>query len=145
MPHCPLGALGWMVGPVSERAAILLSCCGGAVVSGDVPSSRPRLVFDDPFRIVGYVSEPAREIGILLWTGIDPQRYFRRHNQSEVESFKHLLTLDYAGQVVAWQSKPANEQKDSWLEVQPEIIENLNRYIRDIEALRYRPSPAAAS
>ncbi|MBK8185242.1 MAG: hypothetical protein IPK63_21005 [Candidatus Competibacteraceae bacterium] len=106
-------------------------------MGGDAPSSRPRLVFDDPFRVVGYVGEPAMEVGVLLWAGIDPQRYFRRNYRPEIESFRHLLTLDYAGQVVAWQSlQPGAEPP--WLEVRPEIIENLNRHIRDVESLRYQ-------
>jgi hypothetical protein len=113
-------------------------------VNGDSPSKR-RLFFDDPFRIVGYVGEPAHETGVLLWSGIDPNRYFKRSPQSEVDSFEHLLTLDYAGQVVAWQSMQSDAQGRRWLEVPWESIENLNRHIRDVEPLRYRQAQPPAS
>lgn len=112
-------------------------CFGGAAVNGDSPSM-PRLAFDDPFRVVGYVGEPAGEIGILLWSGIDPHRYFKGSKRSEAESFRHLLTLDYTGHVVAWQSVRPDGQGEQWLEVPSESIEDLNRHIRNVEPLRYR-------
>lgn len=113
-------------------------------MNGDTPS-RPRLVFDDPFRIVGYVGEPASETGILLWSGIDPHRYFKRSNLSEIASFKHLLTLDYAGQVVAWQSIQSGDRETQWLEAPSGSIDNLNRHIREVEPLRYHQTQPATS
>jgi hypothetical protein len=114
-------------------------------MNGDTPSTRPRLIFDDPFRVVGYVGDPADETGVLLWSGIDPHRYFNRSDQSEAESFRHLLTLDYAGQVVAWQSKQTDDQGPRWLEAPPESIDNLNLRIHDVEPLRYQQAQPAAS
>ncbi len=113
-------------------------------MNGDSPS-RPRLAFDDPFRVIGYVGEPADEIGILLWSGIDPRRYFNRGNRPEVESFRHLLTLDFTGQVVAWQSMQPDDQEHRWLEAPSASIENLNRHISDVEPLRYRQAQPPAS
>lgn len=106
-------------------------------MNGDSPS-RPRLVFDDPFRVVGYTGEPTDETGILLWSGIDPYRYFKGSHPAEIAPFKHLLTLDYAGQVVAWQTIQSSAQESRWLEVPSESLDNLNRRIRDVEPLRYR-------
>ena len=106
-------------------------------MNGDSPS-RPRLIFDDPFRVVGYVGDPADETGVLLWSGIDPHRYFSKNDLAAVESFNHLLTLDYAGQIVAWQSMQSDDRERRWLEVAWQSIENLNRHIRDVEPLRYR-------
>jgi len=96
------------------------------------------LIFDDPFRVVGYVGDPADETGVLLWSGIDPHRYFSKNDLAAVESFNHLLTLDYAGQIVAWQSMQSDDRERRWLEVAWQSIENLNRHIRDVEPLRYR-------
>ncbi|MEI2779763.1 MAG: hypothetical protein V9H25_00230 [Candidatus Competibacter sp.] len=107
--------------------------------------SRPRLVFDDPFRVIGYSGDPADEIGVLLWSGIDPHRYFNRDHRTETESFRHLLTLDFSGQVVAWQSVRPDGRERQWLEVPPESIEDLNRRIRETEPLRYRPAQPPAS
>lgn len=116
------------------------------VMNDDTPSSRPRLVFDDPFRIVGYVGEPTDEVGVLLWSGIDPYRYFKRGNKSEIESFRHLLTLDYAGQVVAWQSLDPGDHEHRWSEAPQESMDRLNDHIRSTEPLRYRlaqpPAPS---
>ena len=113
-------------------------------MNGDSPS-RPRLVFDDPFRVVGYVGEPAEETGVLLWSGIDPRRFFNRSDQSGTESFRHLLTLDYTGQVVAWQSMQIDDRGHRWLEAPPESIESLNRHIRDVEPLRYQQAKPTVS
>jgi hypothetical protein len=96
------------------------------------------LIFDDPFRVVGYVGEPADETGVLLWSGADPLRYLNRSDLLEVESFKHLLTLDFSGQVVAWHSMQSDDRERRWLEVAWQSIENLNRHIRDVGPLRYR-------
>ncbi|MDV7397854.1 hypothetical protein RZS08_41015, partial [Arthrospira platensis SPKY1] len=74
----------------------------------------------------------------LLWSGIDPHLYFKRSDPSEGDSFQHLLILDYAGQVVAWQSRQSDDQGTQWLEVPWESIENLNRHIREAAPLRYR-------
>lgn len=100
--------------------------------------SRPRLIFDDPFRVIGYIGDPANEMGVLLWSGIDPHRYFSQNDLASVESFNHLLTLDYAGQIVAWQSLQSDNQERRWSEAPPDSIETLNRRIREVEPLRYR-------
>lgn len=107
-------------------------------MNGDTPSSRPRLVFDVPFRVVGYVDAPPEEVGVLLWSGIDPYRYFKQGNRSGDESFKHLLTLDYAGEVVGWQSAQSDNSEHRWLDAPQDHIERINERIRTIEPLRYR-------
>lgn len=107
-------------------------------MNGDTPSSRPRLVFDIPFRVVGYVSTPAEEVGVLLWSGIDPYRYFNQSDRSGAESFEHLITLDYEGAVVGWQSAQLDGSERRWLEVSPDLITQLNERIRAGEPLRYR-------
>ncbi|MFO7642218.1 MAG: hypothetical protein R6X17_13425 [Candidatus Competibacteraceae bacterium] len=84
------------------------------------------------------MGEPANETGVLLWSGADLLRYLNRSDQLEVESFKHLLTLDFSGQVVAWHSMQSDDRERRWLEVAWQSIENLNRHIRDVEPLRYR-------
>jgi len=129
-----IGATRFSVRKVSSRTFF-----GDAVVTADSPS-RPRLVFDDPFRVIGYCGDPANEIGVLLWSGIDPRRYFDRDHRSEIEAFRHLLTLDFSGQVVAWRSAPLDGQNRQWQEARPESIEHLNRRIRETEPLRYRPA-----
>jgi hypothetical protein len=106
-------------------------------VTGDSPS-KPRLIFDDPFRVIGYGGDPANEMGILLWSGIDPHRYFSKNDLAAVESFSHLLTLDYAGQIVAWQSLQSDNRERRWSEAPQDSIETLNRRIREVEPLRYR-------
>lgn len=107
-------------------------------MNGDAPSSRPRLVFDVPFRVVGYVGAPAEEVGVLLWSGIDPYRYFKQSDRPGAGSFKHLLTLDYAGEVVGWQSAQLDGTERHWLDAQPDLIERINEHIRTVEPLRYR-------
>ncbi len=113
-------------------------------VSGDTPS-RPRLAVDVPFRIIGYIGEPEIEMGRLLWSGIDPQRYFKRDASEEKEAYKHLLTLDYVGQVVLWHTAQPNEPGQVWLEASVERVERLNRQIRGGEPLRYRQEQPSAS
>jgi hypothetical protein len=108
------------------------------------------LAVDVPFRIIGYTGEPETEVGCLLWSGVDPQRYFK-HGASAAEdkgAYTHLLTLDYVGQVVLWNSAQSNEQGRDWVEASPERIERLNRQIRGGEPLRYRqelPSTSASA
>lgn len=108
-------------------------------MTADSPS-RPRLAFDDPFRVIGYCGDPANETGVLLWSGIDPRRFFSRDHRSEIEAFNHLLTLDFSSQVVAWQTAAPDGQHREWREASPESIEHLNHRIRETEPLRYRPA-----